>query len=394
MTSTSRILLKSLVRPFYRQNAGFFLFLFLVFFGVVAPSQQPAYHYALILGMLDAPVFLGIVLMAWFLYALKCNNWITSSLQDPDFSFLNLLSRLDKRRSFWWLLVVQIILFLPVSLYALIVSGVAFYKGRYGIGLTVQLYMALLSLAGARRYRYLIDNPGEFDNPGIAGGRTRSLPFLRLRRLAGMAPPYWSFFIRYLFHANKALLLGLKFFGCAILFLLLKDQDPSYYDIRMPFLLYDLALFGHGVLIYRCRELEEKRMLFYRSLPVSLSARFFQFACLYFLLLIPEMCTIGWLTPASVRVKDAFGFIVAGYSVLLLLHSVLEVVTLKMSDFLKLSLGIFGILYVCVLGDVLIAVAGCFFVMAGGLFSRGILQRILISFSGPSDLKTWGHKPE
>jgi len=139
----------------------------------------------------------------------------------------------------------------------------------------------------------------------------------------------------------------------------------------MPFLIYSLALFGHGVLIYRCRELEEKRLLFYRSLPVSLSARFLQFACLYFLLLLPEMLTIGWLTPTALRWKDALGFILSGYSLLLLLNSVLFVAPLKMSDYLKLTLGIFGILYLGVLGGFVIALAGGFFVVAGCLFFGG-----------------------
>ncbi|HWK02462.1 MAG TPA: hypothetical protein VNS58_02450 [Puia sp.] len=387
MPTSLLLLLRSLVKPFYRHNAGFFLFLFLVFFGAVAPSTQLAYHYALILGMLNTPAFLGIVFFAWLLYAWKCDNWVTSSLQNPDFNFLNLLSRMDKRQSFWWLLAVQIMLLLPVSLYALAVTGVALHKGCYGIALAVQAYIIFGSLAGARRYQYVIDHPGHrgdpvnADHPGIPGVRTRMLlSFLRPRRLTVTALPYWTFFIRYLFHANKALLLGLKFFGCALLYLLLKDPDPTWYDIRMPFLIYSLALFGHGVLIYRCRELEEKRLLFYRSLPVSLSARFLQFACLYFLLLLPEMLTIGWLTPTALRWKDALGFMLSGYSVLLLLHSVLTATSLKMEDFLKLSLGVFGILYLCVLGDVLIALSGCFFVAAGGLFRGGYWAKDLFHF--------------
>lgn len=35
---------KTLVRSFYLQHTGFFLFLFIVFFGIVAPSQQLAYQ--------------------------------------------------------------------------------------------------------------------------------------------------------------------------------------------------------------------------------------------------------------------------------------------------------------------------------------------------------------
>lgn len=156
-----------------------------------------------------------------------------------------------------------------------------------------------------------------------------------------------------------------------ILYGLLRGQDPDHYEIRMPFLVYGMILFGHGVLIYRCRELEEKRLLFYRGLPVSLIRRFGQVAGLYFGLLMPEICIIGWLTPVNLHWLDAIGFIVSGYGLLLLLNSLLYVAPLKTGDFLKLSGGIFGILYLGVLGDVLIPM-GCFFVvLAGCLFLGG-----------------------
>lgn len=146
MKASFTILITSLVKPFYRQNAGFFLFVFLVFFGVVAPSQQLAYHYALIRGLLEVPLFLGIVLLAWLLYAAKCYQWVISTFQTPEFSFLHLLSRLDKGVAFRLLLGVQIILYLPVWIYALAVSGVAFYLGRPVPAIGIQGYLLLLCL--------------------------------------------------------------------------------------------------------------------------------------------------------------------------------------------------------------------------------------------------------
>ena len=366
---------RTLVRPFYRQNAGLFLFLFLLFFGVIAPSMQLAYHYALIRGVLASPIALGIVLIVWLLYALKCINWFTVTLGSPDHSFLNLLSRLDRRRSFLLLLGIQILLCLPISSYALAITGVAFYKGYPVTGIAVQCYILFLCLAGSWRFLYLLEHPGG-SLTGWEKWMNAIIPKPRIRGLAsgdrkGKAPPYWSFFVRYLFQDGKALLLGLKLAGCAVLYLLLKDRDPDYYDIRMPFLLYTMVLFGHGVLIYRCRSMEEKMLSFYRSLPVSLGQRWIQYCLLYFLVLIPEMLTLSWLTPMNIRWKDALGFILSGYSLLLLLNSMLFVASLKMSDFLKLSLGIFGILYLAVLGDAVIALSGGFFVVAGCLFFGG-----------------------
>jgi hypothetical protein len=357
---------KTLVKPFYRQNAALFLFLFLLFFGVVAPSMQLDYHYALIRGVLASPIALGVVLFVWLLYVLKCINWVTAILGSPDHSFLNLLSQLDNRRRFLLLLGVQIILCLPISSYALAITGVALYKGYPITAMAVQLYILFLCLAGAWRYQYRLEHPGS--NPG------RWTRWMRVPALAGRKGkplPYWSFFIRYLFQDGKALLLGLKLAGCAVLYLLLKDRAPDYYDIRMPFLLYTMVLFGHGVLIYRCRTMEEKMLSFYRGLPVSLGQRWVQYCLLYFLVLMPEMLTLSWLTPIAIRWKDALGFMLSGYSLLLLLNSVLFVASLKMSDFLKLSLGIFGILYLGVLGDAVIVLSGGFFVVAGCLFFGG-----------------------
>ena len=119
------ILQKTIVRPFYRQNAGFFLLVFLVFFGVVAPSQQLNYHYTLITGLLTTPGVLAIVLLAWLFYAGKCSRWLAATLSDPSFSFLNELTRLSPRQVFFQLILLHSLLFLPVSGYALAITGVA-----------------------------------------------------------------------------------------------------------------------------------------------------------------------------------------------------------------------------------------------------------------------------
>jgi hypothetical protein len=132
-----------------------------------------------------------------------------------------------------------------------------------------------------------------------------------------------------------------------------------------------MALFGHGLLIYRCREMEDSRLLFYRGLPLSLTRRWGQYLVFYFLVLLPEIWTIGWLTPAPIRYKDAFGFIFSGFAVLQLLNSLLFIAPIKTRRFLEISLGIFGILYVAVLADDLIAVSGFFLLLAGCLFYGG-----------------------
>ena len=355
------ILWKTLVRQYYRQNAGFFLFFFLIFFGVVAPSQQLAYHYALIRGILAAPLLLVLVLFLWMLYAVKCGQWITGLQQSPDHIFLHMLPLLGKIKVFRLLLEVQLMLFLPVIGYALAVAGVALHESAWMPAAVVSIFILLICLIAAGSYQYDLFHPG----------RLARMSFFKRAGKRRRRTPYWSFLARSFLADHKALLAGIKLFGCGILYLLLRTQRPDEYDIRMPFLIFGMALFGHGVLIHQLRRMEEQRLLFYRGMPVALFSRWMQYGILYFLVLLPEMVTITWLTPDHIRVKDAFGFALAGYTTLLLLNSCLFIAALQKSDFLKLTFVLFGILYFGVLSDNLIFLSGLFLVSAGSLFFRG-----------------------
>jgi hypothetical protein len=97
--------------------------------------------------------------------------------------------------------------------------------------------------------------------------------------------------------------------------------------------------------------------------------RFLQIALFCGLLPIPDMLTLAWLTPDPIRIRDSWCFLLSGYSVLLLLF--MSAATVAMSDYLKLCLVLFGILYACVLGDLLIGMSGLFLVTAVLLFRWG-----------------------
>jgi hypothetical protein len=226
-------------------------------------------------------------------------------------------------------------------------------------------FIACVCLASAALYRFELIYPG----------RLISHPLFRSNRRRKKRTPYWSFLMRFWLAQHKTLLASIKLFGCGILYLLLKIQTPDDYDIRMPFLIFSLALFGHVALIHQVRSMEEEALLFYRSMPVPLFKRWLQYMILYLLVFLPEIITIGWLMPVHIRIKDALGFVLSGYSTLLLLNSCLFIVSLQRSDFIKLSFGIFGILYFGVLSDNLILLSGLFLLTAGGLFFGGYCRK-------------------
>jgi hypothetical protein len=357
----TNVLNKVFIRSFYRQNAGFFFFLFLVFFGIVAPSQQPAYHYALIRGILAAKGFLALVCVMWLIYALKVGRFVTQVLARPEYQFLYKLNELSRIQRYWLLLKVQGMLFLPVWIYSLAITGVAWYKRAFGIALVVQVYIVLTCLVAAARYHGRLEFP--------ANSRSRQTRQSTRRRV-----PFWSILLRFLYTENKALLAGVKITSCLILCQFLKQQRPDEYDLRMPYLVYSLALFGHGVFIYRCRKMETTELVCYKCLPVPLMGRFLQYGLFYFLLLLPEILILAWLTPHSIHFMDSVEWVLSGYSVLLLLNSILLVAVVRAWEFLKIGLVIFGILYCCVLGGLLIEMSGFFYFTAAVLFFHGYFR--------------------
>jgi len=120
--------------------------------------------------------------------------------------------------------------------------------------LLVPSYVFLLIVPGALSYTYKLRNP-DGQTAVIHTGKSRIMP-------------YWSILGRYLVGEGKWMLVGTKLFSCVILYLMLRTQTRDDYDLQLPYFIYSLALFGHGVLLYRCRVLETTRTLWYRALPV------------------------------------------------------------------------------------------------------------------------------
>jgi hypothetical protein len=158
-TAIRNILMKSLVKRFYRQHAALLLFLFILFFGVISPSNQLTYHYHLMLGILNAPGMAALAFTGWLVYAAKCSHFITGCIRHPDYSFLHLLSLLDHRTAYRRLLMVQCWIFLPVYGYALALAGVGIYTAHYAVSGLVLLYASLLCLLSVRRYLHLLHDP-------------------------------------------------------------------------------------------------------------------------------------------------------------------------------------------------------------------------------------------
>jgi hypothetical protein len=269
------------------------------------------YHYSLIRGMLTEPSFLLTIFGVWLAYAIKCGQFVISTLRKPAFSYLYQLSLVNKKKVYLLLLKMQGMLFLPVLSYLVAVVGIGFHEHWYLPATLAILFSIVLCVASAGWYLYLLARQGEF--PFAVKWK---LPSFSKRKL------YTQFLFRYVLEKGKVLLLVTKLYNCGTLYLMLPGRDPALSpDIRMMALFFSAGMLGHGILVHRLKEMENTGLSFYRSLPVSVSRRFAQYGWFYFCLFIPEIITILSRTPTCLTYGEAGFFIFFGFGILLLLNS-------------------------------------------------------------------------
>jgi hypothetical protein len=343
------ILFKCLVKQFYRQHAGLLAFLFFMLVLVVGRANEAGlleYHFALITGILNDRLFFMLVLLVWLFWAIKCCQFITRILRKPEFSFLSALSLTRTWRAYRLLLEVEILVFLPVILYALIIAAIGFNHHQQELVIWMLLFILAVCSLSARWFLYLLQNPGShlFE-------MRKKAPSLFWSRF------FWSFPFRYALGRRRLVFLIIKLYSCGMFYLLIIKQTPSGDDLSMIFLFYSFGLLGHGILIRQIREMEEAELGFYRSLQISLLKRYLQYGCLYFLLFIPEIIMIACLTPGYLRYQDAGLFIIFGYSTLLLMNSLLFVRHFPVTTFLKIAVVYFFIIFAAVLSGTVLWLA-------------------------------------
>lgn len=308
------LLTNSIVKPFYRENAGLLCFVYYIMFlapGAANGVDMLDYHYSLIRGMLHYPSMLLLTYAAWVAYAFRCSQFVNRSLGKPEFSYLYLLSQLDTRKLYLLLLQVQGLIFIPVLSYLVIIVIIGYREGWYTFTSLSLAFCLLICLVNAGYYVCLLRRPGITKH-----NRRFRLPPLVQRKY------YISFLIRFVIDNGKLVFLALKIYTCGILYQLLKGRNPATEtDLRMLVFFYCAGLIAHGVLIHRLKETENTRMTFYRLLPIPLFQRFAEYAVFYLLLFVPEIVTIARLMPVHLVYAEAVFFILLGYGMLLLLNS-------------------------------------------------------------------------
>jgi hypothetical protein len=315
------------------------------------------YHYTLIRAMLTDYKFLAFVLVAWLLYGLKCEQFMADILQGKNYSFISLLNTKSTSFVSARMLQVQLMFFLPVILYAVFCIWIGIVHQWYVHTVIVGLFILIVCLSGAWRYDSLIRK----------NGIIRSVPFLKTDYLVPRKF-YLHFVLRFIGARLKMLFLAIKIFSCVFVFGMLLNHAKEESDMSMFLLFYSFGLMGHGVLIYKIRQMEEFSLGFYRGLPVSLSSRLIQYAVLCLIILIPEIIIIVLMTPVHLDYAHALLLIFFGWGILILFTSLLFIQLFKPFTYLKIVSVIYLMVFIAILTGLTVPFTICLFLISVYIF--------------------------
>ena len=331
--SLTQVLFKIYSRAFYRDHAGLFLMLLLIF---VAPGGDfVKFHEAIMLYLVVKPFALMLAFLVGLVYFLRCIQftYVVIDLEQNRFLYYSLNS-FTRSKQLWAWSVVQVSMAMPVLFYFGCCLLLSITHGHFLSAFFMIVYLVVMILATAYvctwKMNRLIRNEG----------------YALLSKLTKQwKKPLHLLFIFHIFKALKwkyLLIKGLSYGSVMLIFLLFSGSTT---DIRIPSIGVLAVAVAHSLLIFEEYKFRDFYLRFARTLPYSRVSIFFSQLVMLSVLLLPESV---WLL-LNLPIATACLLFLFCLSICCLLSCTLYLVGLNQEQFLKIVFGIFVLSFVVVL---------------------------------------------
>lgn len=277
MKAAWHILHTVMVKQFYLQNAGLFLFAFLFLFGIVDAGHLVSYHHSLMLSIISLPLFLLTVMLVWLLYNIKCMAFCLAALQSADGSFLYQLRGLPNGKQLFLYACTGTLLYMPVLLYACVLAGVA-----SGINIVVSwqvLLWQLLMITMSAVFLFVTVNKTSASQAARLGAAVRKLFTVKIS--------YPAFLLAYILNERKAAFAMVKIFSLLMLGMLLV-RNADGFDADLFAIFYPLTIVAHASLVLYCVGFNETYLHTSRNLPLQWQKVALMYGFTWVVILLPE----------------------------------------------------------------------------------------------------------
>lgn len=299
LVSVDGVMRRLFVGPFYRQHAGTFLFLYVLFLGSflfinylgeIPASESFFWHFVLLIFMVTQQFMVILFLLLAGFYLLKTRLWIKRLLLQDDYAFLKQSLSVLPRKSQWWAwFKIEVWLSLPLLIYGLACLVMSLHEGVPIYGTVIVFFLLLLvTIVSCVNYRQLLHIPAAKNYRPI----TSRVPKLNLTK--------WMIFAYGLVGELPALIIT-KSATILFTYLMIRWEGEAEMSRREWWLSFLLIGSAHALLAYRTAKFMESRFPDLWGLPVrQLRGFLFSTARSHLLILLPECLILllagyGWL---------------------------------------------------------------------------------------------------
>ena len=271
-----RILSTLIVSRFYKLNAGFFLFSFLILFAILPGPDTIRLHHGLMLAAVSSPVNILVAIFISSLYNLKCISYTQREISLAENEFLYNLQGSSNLRQYRLLGITHISIYAPILLYSIVAVFVGFQSQHITGSILLLLVQLIMIIAGTYTSFHNINST--WKKPVFV------LPSISLFRNRG----FFTHLLQYSINEKKGPFISIKVFSMLALQLLVALNADNVSRENICFLIL-LSISAHALLpTYYVRFLETE-MSFLRNLPIPLPKRLLQFTVTYAAILLPEL---------------------------------------------------------------------------------------------------------
>jgi len=331
MMNALTILRKVIVTHFYKVNTGFFLFVFFVLFGI--PQNIAQFHLSLIDGMLKNPSFLVLVMAAWLLYNFKCMDYVIKQLKQPQQLFLYCLYNLSYIRCYAYFLFAQLLVYMPVFIYTMFVTAIAFKTNHIVAGTEILLFNTAVIGTTPLLYLRVLQKRPLLQNASL------------LRALPRLPKPLFSLPLFHLWRQRKQMLFISKTLSLLLLYIFIKLYQPDHYDIRPTLLCIMLAAATNSAIVFEMKIFDDFFLQMQRNFPLYMAYRFFTALLSFTVLLLPELLFVWKGYPDYFTPTDYLQIASLGVGLLSLLYSLLFTGDMTMDGYIRIVFAILATLF-------------------------------------------------
>lgn len=335
MSAVRKVLVRTLVKPFYQANAGFFLITVGLLFGFLKTPQ----HIDIATALAYNPLYYLIPFSLFALYSIKTLQFCFTAQRLNTNQFLGWLVLLKPRARVPLIISIQAQLMAPVLAYSGLLLGTAIQHQLWvSAAMVVGANLLLILIAAHFLHKRLIS---PVDPNLISGFRlwTNRLP-----------KPFSMLFVHHLFTRQAVLLLGTKAISIGVIIgaILIFQMEGTDYRLLTLGMLLSGGI--NAALSFQYHRFEQTGLSVFKNLSVSMNTWFGQFTLTYLLLMVPEVVVFLGNTLTNAPFDLLIGSTLLPVALLSFYQSILYQRSMTMDNFIKYPFFTTAVLFFVILG--------------------------------------------